>query len=85
MFGLIEKMFIGLSAGPVNGYNNTKCVFWSNQKLIIQSNLTINLHPNEYSQELLSYPFAVKLDVLKLLIVLLTCLIRYVFQIKQTI
>ena len=32
----------------------------SNQKCEIQSTLT-NLHPNEYSQELHYYPFAVKL------------------------
>ena len=85
MFGLTEKIFIGLSTGLVNGYNNTKWVSCSNQKFIIQPTLTINLRPNEYSQELLSYPSAVKLDVLKVLILLLTCLIRYVFQIKQAI
>ena len=33
----------------------------SNQKCEIQSTL-INLHPNEYSQELHYYPFEVKLD-----------------------
>ena len=33
----------------------------SNQKCMIQP-ILINLHPNEYSQELHYYPFAVKLD-----------------------
>ena len=33
----------------------------SNQKCEIQATL-INLHPNEYNQELHYYPFAVKLD-----------------------
>ena len=43
------------------GSNYTKCVSLNNQKCMIRSNL-INLHPNEYSQEFLYYPFAVKLD-----------------------
>ena len=61
MFGLIKKMFIGLLTGLVNGSNYTKCLLLSNQKCIIQPTL-INLHPNEYSQELHYYTFAVKLD-----------------------
>ena len=61
MFGLIKKIFIGLLTSLVNGYNHTKCVLLSNQKWEIQPTL-INLHPNEYSQELHYYPFAVKLD-----------------------
>ena len=40
---------------------HTKCVSLSNQKCEIQPTL-INLHPNEYSEELHCYPFAVKLD-----------------------
>ena len=60
MSGLIKKMFIGLLTGLVNGSNHTKCVSLSNQKCITQPTL-INLHPDEYSQELHYYPFAVKL------------------------
>ena len=45
----------------VNGSNHTECILLSNQKCITQLTL-INLHPNEYSQEFLYYPFAVKLD-----------------------
>ena len=45
----------------VNASNHTKCVSVSNQKCEIQPTL-INLHSNEYSQELHYYPFAVKLD-----------------------
>ena len=44
-----------------NGSNQTKCVSLSNQKCVIQPTL-INLHSNEYSQELHYYPSAVKLD-----------------------
>ena len=45
----------------VNVSSHTKCVSLHNQKYEIQPTLT-NLHPNEYSQELHYYPFAVKSD-----------------------
>ena len=54
-------MFIVLLTSIFNVLNHTKCMSFSNQKPEIQPSL-INLHPNEYSQELLFYPFAVKLD-----------------------
>ena len=60
MFGL-NKIFVGLLTGLVNGSNHTNCVLLSNQKYMTRSNL-INLHPNEYSQEFQYYLFAVKLD-----------------------
>ena len=58
---LLKKLFIVLSAGIFNTSNHTKCVSISNQKYEIQPTL-INLHPNEYSQELQYYSFEVKLD-----------------------
>ena len=61
MFGLIKKTFIGLLTGIVSPSNHTKCVSLKNQKCMNQSTL-INLHSNEYSQELHYYIFAVKLD-----------------------
>ena len=61
LFGLIQKIFIGLLTGLANGYNHTKFVLLSNQKCKIQPTL-INLHPNEYSQEFYYYAFVVKLD-----------------------
>ena len=61
MFGLINKIFIMLLTGLVNGSNHTKCVSLSNQKCMIQPTL-INLHPNEYSQNFHYYPFSVKLQ-----------------------
>ena len=45
----------------VNAFNLTKCVSLSNQKCEIQSTLN-NLQPNEYSQELHHYPFAIEID-----------------------
>ena len=61
MFVLIKKIFIGLLTSIVSAYNHTKCVSFRNQRCMIQPTL-INLHPNEYSQEFLCYPFAIKLD-----------------------
>ena len=59
------------------------CFSLSNQKCIIQPTL-INLQPNEYCQEFHYYPFAVKLiDMLEVVILLMTYLRKYVFQIKQ--
>ena len=60
MFGLIKKMFIGLLTCLVNGSNNTICALVINQEFMIQPTL-LNLHPNEYSQDLHYYPCAVKL------------------------
>ena len=54
-------MFIVLLSSIVNASNHTKCVLLSNQKCMTQPTL-INLHPNEYTQELHYYPFSVKLD-----------------------
>ena len=62
MFVFIKKIFIGLLISiVVNAFSHTKCVSLSNHKCEIQATL-INLHSNEYSQELCYYSFAVKLD-----------------------
>ena len=61
MFGLIRKIFIILLTTIVTASYHTKCVSLSNQKCMTQPTL-INLHPNEYSQEVHHYPFVVKLD-----------------------
>ena len=61
IFRLIKKIFMGLLISILNASNHTKCVSLSRQKCKIQPTL-INLHPNEYNQELHYYPFAVKLD-----------------------
>ena len=58
---LLKKKFIVLLASIVNASNHTKCVSLSNKTFKIQPTL-INLHPNQYSQKLHYYPFAVKLD-----------------------
>ena len=61
MFGIIKIMFIVLSTSIVNAFPHTKSVSLSNQKCQIQPTL-INFYLNEYSQELLYNPFAIKLD-----------------------
>ena len=55
MFGII-KVSIVLLTNIVNASNHTQWVSLSIQKWQIQQTL-INLHPNEYSQELHYYPF----------------------------
>ena len=50
-----------LLSSLVNASDHKKCVSLNNQKCEIQPTL-INLHPNEYSQELRFSPFSVKLD-----------------------
>ena len=54
-------MFNVLLTILVNVSSHARCVSLSNQKWKIQPTL-INLHPNEYNQELHNYPFAFKLD-----------------------
>ena len=61
MFGITKEMSITLVTSLVNVSCHTKCLSLSNQKCEIQP-IFINWHPNEYSQELHCYPFAVKLD-----------------------
>ena len=61
MFGLIKKIFVLLLTSIVSASNHTKSVSLSNQKCMNQPAL-INLHLNEYIQELRYYPFAVNLD-----------------------
>ena len=50
-----------LLSSLVNASNHAKYISLNNQKCEIQPTL-VNLHPNEYSQELHYYPFAIKLD-----------------------
>ena len=61
MFGIILKILIVLLTSILNAFNCTKRVSLINQKCEIQATL-VNLHPNEYSQELHYCSFAVKID-----------------------
>ena len=73
---------MGLLISVVNVSNHTKCISLKNQKCMIQLTF-INLQPSEYSQEFHYYPIAVKLDVLKVAILLMTYLTKYMLQIKE--
>ena len=87
MFGLTKKILIGILTDLVNESNHTKCVSLNNQKCMIQPTL-INLHSNEYNQEFNISSFVIKsdqIDVLEVVILLITYLIKYVFQVKQKI
>ena len=61
MFGFIKNIFIELLTSIVNTFNHTKRVFLINQQCKTRATL-IHLHPNEYSQRLHYYPFAINLD-----------------------
>ena len=61
MLKFIKNIFIRLITSLKNASNNTKCLSLNNQNCQIQATL-INLHPNEYSQELCYYLFKVPLD-----------------------
>ena len=77
---LLKKSFIVLLSVIANGANQTTFVSLSNHKCMIEPTL-INLHPNVYSQEFHYYPFA-EIDVLEAIILLMTYLLKYVFQMK---
>lgn len=51
MSGPVKEMFVMLLARISSASNHAKCMSLSNQKCITQPTL-INLHLNEYSQEL---------------------------------
>ena len=76
-------MFARLLTSIVSTSNHRKYVSLSSLKCVIQPTL-INLHLSEYSKELNYYTSAVKLDRC-IAIPLMTCLIKCVFQTKQTI
>ena len=61
MFRFIKKMFFGLLTSIVNAFGHTKDLSLSNQQCMNQTTL-INLHPNEYTQELSYYPFIINRD-----------------------
>ena len=61
MFGPVLQCCFILLNSIVDASNHAKCTSLNNKKCKIQNTL-INLHPNEYSEELPCYPFAVKLD-----------------------
>ena len=78
MFGLIKKIFMGLLTGIVSASSHAKCVLLSNQKCMIKHAL-INLHCNGTVKNLTI------IHLQEVGILLMTCLIKYVFQIKQKI
>ena len=61
MFGLTKKMFIWLLPSIVSASNSAKPASLNNEKCMTLPT-RINLYPNQDSQELHYYPFAVNLD-----------------------
>ena len=101
MSGLINKIFIWLLTGLVNGSNHTKWVSLSSQKYmthlliiihilvnIIKNFTTIHLWLNQIVvlEELYYYPFVVKSDsCVGSCFTVINLLIKYTSQIKQKI
>ena len=61
MFVIITKMFILSLTSIVSASNHTKTIWLSNQKCMRQP-ILINLHPNEYKQDLHYSPFVINLN-----------------------
>ena len=78
-------MFIGLLKSIVDDSNHRKCISLSNQKCEIQPSL-INLHLMNTVKKFTAIHFRLNYIVaLEVVILLMTYLIKFVFQIKQTI
>ena len=77
---------MAILASIVHVSSHTKRLSLSNQKCTTQPTI-INLYPNEYTQGLRYYPLLlIYIDVfMKVVILLMTCLIKYVFQTKPKI
>ena len=58
---IISLISLADASSIINASSHKNCVSLSTQKYKIQSTL-INLHSNEYSQELHYYPYVIKLD-----------------------
>ena len=82
MFGFFKKIYLSDYYLALLGLLATRNVSLSNQKCVTEPTI-INLHPNVYTQGLCYYPFVFNLDVSEVVILLMTCLKRYVFQAKQ--
>ena len=78
MLGIIKKMFIVLLTSIVNASNHTKCVSLSNQKFEIAPNSRIKNYTTIHLQ-------LNSTNVLEVVILSMTYLIKYVFQIRQEI
>ena len=70
--GWLKNCLSNFLTSVVSASNHTKYVLLNNQQCTTQPTL-INVHPYEYSQELRYYPFAVNLNNLfEVLILLMT-------------
>ena len=84
MFDFTKKIFIGFLTSILNASNRTKRVSLSNQKFTTQP--IIDLHPNKSLEDCVTIHLSLTyIDVQKIVILLMTYLIKYVFQTKQKI
>ena len=88
MLGIIKNMVIVVLTSTVSASNHTKCVSLSNQKCMIQPTvnlLLIYILMNTVKNFTIIHFQLKQIDLLKVVILLMTYLIKYVYQIKQKI
>ena len=81
----MKKKVIGLLTGLVNAYNHTKCVSLSNQKCEIQHTFIYYILMNPVKNFTTIHLQLNYTNVLEVVILSMTYVIKYVFQIKQKI
>ena len=88
MLGIIKNMVIVVLTSTVSASNHTKCVSLSNQKCMIQPTvnlLLIYILMNTVKNFTIIHFQLKQIDLLKVVTLLMTYLIKYVYQIKQKI
>ena len=76
-------MSVGLLTGIVSASKHRKCMLVSNQKCMTQPTL-INVHLNDTVKNFTTTHLRLnQIDVFEVVILLMTYLIKYVFEIKQ--
>ena len=78
-------MFIGLLTRIANASNLTKCVPLNDQQCMNQPTL-IPLHPSNKVKDYVTIHFLlIQINTSEVVILLMTCLIKYTFQTKHNI
>ena len=85
MFGIIKKIFIVLLASIANASNHIKYVFLSNEKLDIEHTFLIYISMYPVKNFTLIHLQLNQTNMLEVVTLSMTCLIKYMFQIKHNI
>ena len=85
MFGIIKKIFIVLLASIANASNHIKYVSLSNEKLDIEHTFLIYISMYPVKNFTLIHLQLNQTNMLEVVTLSMTCLIKYMFQIKHNI